>query len=132
MRGRVTAAWRAAAIRVAIVLALALGPARVPSLGTAGPEQRIREPALPPRPGLVSHRGLPGHAPENPRAGFAACLALRLGFELDVRRTRDGHLDEAVEADVVRLARKHGVLGRVVCIGRAISEPSVRWKLRAA
>jgi glycerophosphoryl diester phosphodiesterase len=143
------------------------------------------------------------HAPENTLAGFAACIELRLGFELDVRRTRDGHLvclhdddvkrttngkgkvaemtlaelrkldagawfdpafagqrvptleevfgllqdrqatdalvaldfkidDEAVESDVVRLAKKHGVLGQVVCIGRAISEPAVRQKLRAA
>jgi glycerophosphoryl diester phosphodiesterase len=156
-----------------------------------------------PTPRLVGHRGLMRHAPENTLAGFAACIDLRLGFELDVRRTRDGHLvclhdddvkrttdgrgkvselaladlrkldagswfdsafagqrvptladvlallkerqagqvlvaldlkidDEAVESDVVRLAKKHGVLGQVVCIGRAISEPSVRKKLRQA
>jgi glycerophosphoryl diester phosphodiesterase len=141
------------------------------------------------------------HAPENTLAGFAACLELGLGFELDVRRTRDGHLVcvhdadvrrttdgkgavsdltlaelrrldadsrfdaafagqrvptleevfalarergraglrialdlkvEGVEADVVRLAARHGVLGRVVCIGRAITEPAVRRKLRRA
>jgi glycerophosphoryl diester phosphodiesterase len=143
------------------------------------------------------------HAPENSLAGFAACIDLRLGFELDVRRTSDGHLvclhdddvqrttdgkgkvaeltlaqlrqldagawfnpafagqrvptleavfallkerragavlvaldlkidDETVEADVVRLANKYGVLGQVVCIGRAISESVVRKKLRAA
>jgi hypothetical protein len=35
MRGSVAAPSRAVAIRVAIVLALALGPALVPSLGTA-------------------------------------------------------------------------------------------------
>src|SRR5262245_19242383 len=40
----------------------------------------------------VGHRGLILDAPENTLAGFAACLELRLGFELDVRRTRDGHL----------------------------------------
>lgn len=154
-------------------------------------------------PHVVGHRGLLRHAPENTLAGFAACIELRLGFELDIRRTRDGHLvclhdedvkrttngqgnvaeltlaelrkletgarfapafagqrvpaleevfallkerqaaqvlvaldfkidDETVEADVVQLARKYGVLGQVVCIGRAISEPTVRKKLRAA
>lgn len=152
---------------------------------------------------VVGHRGLPLHAPENTLAGFAACLDLRLGFELDIRRTRDGHLvcvhdddvqrttngkgkvadltladlrgldaggwfdpafagervptlaeaftllrdrgtspvlvaldfkcaDATVEADVVRLARTHGVMDRVVCIGRAISEPGVRRSLRQA
>jgi glycerophosphoryl diester phosphodiesterase len=152
---------------------------------------------------LVGHRGLIHHAPENTLAGFAACIELRLGFELDVRRSGDGHLvclhdedvrrttggqgkvadltlvelrkldagagidpafagqrvptleevfgllkdrpaapvlialdlkidDETVEADVVRLAKKYGVLGQVVCIGRAISEPEVRKQLRAA
>jgi hypothetical protein len=33
---------------------------------------------------------------------------------------------------VVRLAAKYGLLGQVVCIGRAISEPAVRRKLRQA
>ncbi len=153
------------------------------------------------RPAVVGHRGLMRHAPENTLAGFAACLELGLGFELDVRRTRDGRLVcvhdadvrrttdgkgkvsdltlaelrrldaggwfdpafagqrvptledvfalardrgregllialdikvEGVEADVVRLAAKYGVLGRVVCIGLAISEPAVRRKLRRA
>jgi glycerophosphoryl diester phosphodiesterase len=40
----------------------------------------------------VGHRGLPRHAPENTLAAFAACLELRLGFELDVRRSKDGAL----------------------------------------
>lgn len=151
----------------------------------------------------IGHRGLIHQAPENTLAGFAACIELRIGFELDVQRTRDGHLvcihddtvdrttngkgkvsdltlaeiqaldagqwfdpafqgervptveeafvllrrkhpvevlvavdfkcdDEAVEADVVRLAVKHQVLGQLVCIGRAISIPAVRRRLRAA
>src|SRR5687767_512439 len=45
-------------------------------------------PAADPLP--VGHRGLPRHAPENTLAAFAACLELRLGFELDVRRSKDG------------------------------------------
>ena len=136
-------------------------------------------------------------------AGFAACIDLKIGFELDVRRSRDGRLvcihddtldrttdgsgkvreqtleelrqldagswfdpafageriptleevfelvgkrkanrvlvavdfkaeDEQVEADVVRLAVKHQVLDRLLCIGRAISMPEVRKRLRAA
>lgn len=151
----------------------------------------------------VGHRGLCRHAPENTLAGFAACIDLKIGFELDVRRSRDGRLvcihddtldrttngsgkvseqtldelrqldagswfdpafageriptleevfelvrkrqssrvivavdfkadDDAVEADVVRLAVKYQVLDRLLCIGRAISMPEVRKKLRAA
>ena len=41
---------------------------------------------------IVAHRGLLLHAPENTLANFRACLELRLGFEFDVQRTRDGHL----------------------------------------
>lgn len=46
----------------------------------------------PARPLIVAHRGLLQHAPENTLANFRACLELRLGFEFDVRRTKDGHL----------------------------------------
>jgi glycerophosphoryl diester phosphodiesterase len=41
---------------------------------------------------LVGHRGLPTHAPEETLATFNACIDLRVGVELDVRRTRDGQL----------------------------------------
>ena len=158
------------------------------------------DPPAPNAPRLVGHRGLIRHAPENTLAGFSACLDLRVGFELDVRRTKDGQLvclhdadlkrttgtaakladltlaevkkldagsrfdpafagervptleevfallgerkvdvlvaldlkEESVEADVVRLAKKHEVLGKVVCIGRAIENPAVRRNLHAA
>jgi glycerophosphoryl diester phosphodiesterase len=43
-------------------------------------------------PQIVGHRGLLRHAPENTLAGFRACLELRVGFELDVRRCKDGRL----------------------------------------
>jgi glycerophosphoryl diester phosphodiesterase len=157
--------------------------------------------ARPPLP--VAHRGLFRHAPENTLAAFAACLELRLGIELDVRRSKDGHLvvlhdadlkrttngsgkvadrtlaelkkldagrwfdpafagqriptldevfalvaarghadtlvavdlkidDGQVEADIVRLAKKHGVLGRILCIGTTIESPAVRRRLRQA
>ena len=43
-------------------------------------------------PVIVGHRGLIKHAPEETHANFAACLDLRIGIELDVRRTRDGRL----------------------------------------
>ena len=50
---------------------------------------------------IVAHRGLLKHAPENTLANFRACLELRLGFEFDVQRTRDGQLiclhDETLE-----------------------------------
>ncbi len=154
-------------------------------------------------PRLLAHRGLFRHGPENTLPAFAACLELRLGFELDVRRSKDGRLvvvhdatlqrttdgkgkvaehslaelkkldaggwfapafaatriptldevfallkargqadslvaidlkidDGKVEADVVRLAKKHGVLSRLLVIGTAIDSPAVRKRLRAA
>ncbi|MBI2803741.1 MAG: hypothetical protein HYX68_01995 [Planctomycetes bacterium] len=147
------------------------------------------------------------HAPENTRAGFSACINLRLGFELDIRRTKDGVLvcvhdddvkrttngkgkvadftlaelqrldaggwfapefkaervptleavfalmkanhqpgaqatglvcldikveDETLAGEVVALAKKHGVLPQVMCIGLAIEDPKLRAKLKAA
>jgi glycerophosphoryl diester phosphodiesterase len=44
------------------------------------------------RPLIVAHRGLLQHAPENTLSNFRACLELRLGFEFDVQRTKDGQL----------------------------------------
>lgn len=150
---------------------------------------------------VVAHRGLLRHAPENTLANFRACLELRLGFEFDVERTKDGHLvcihDDTVDRttdgsgnvsqltldeirkldagswfdakfawekvptveevlkllseyrhhdilvavdlkaqnvarDVVRLAEKHGVLNRLLFIGRTISESQVREEIAAS
>jgi sialidase-1 len=168
---------------------------------TLGNRPPANEPA--PLPQLVGHRGLLRYAPENTLAGFAACLDLRVGFELDVRRTRDGHLvclhdddvkrttngtgkvsaltlaelskldagswfnpafagqhvptldevfallkgrqaapvrvvldlkiaDPQIEHDIVRLAVKHGVLRQLLCFGRAVYDPAVRRRFRAA
>ena len=157
--------------------------------------------AAEPRPMVVAHRGLLRHAPENTLANFRACLELRLGFEFDVQRTKDGHLvvihDAAVDRttdgtgrvaeltlaevrrldagswfdprfagervptvekvlklvaeyrrydvlvavdlkaedvaqDVVRLAERYDVLHRLLFIGSAISDPSVRDQIRRA
>jgi len=44
------------------------------------------------RPLVVGHRGLMHSAPECTLTGFRACLALGIGFEFDVRRTKDGQL----------------------------------------
>jgi glycerophosphoryl diester phosphodiesterase len=44
------------------------------------------------RPLVVGHRGLVHAAPENTLAAFRACLALRVGFEFDVRQSGDGQL----------------------------------------
>ncbi len=153
-------------------------------------------------PRIVAHRGLLRHAPENTLANYAACLALGLGFETDLQRTRDGHLvcihdttvdrttdgrgrvsdltlaelrkldagswfdpafagqkvptlaevlelvrrqrkpdtliamdfkgdDPQIERDMVRMAKRHGVLENIFSIGRAITEPEVRRRLRA-
>jgi len=40
----------------------------------------------------IAHRGMLRHAPENTLPAFAVCLELQMGFELDVRTTKDGHL----------------------------------------
>lgn len=40
----------------------------------------------------IAHRGLLIHSPENTLANFTACQQLRLGFEFDVRRSKDGTL----------------------------------------
>lgn len=152
-------------------------------------------------PQIVAHRGLLRHAPENTPANFRACLELRLGFEFDVRRSKDGHLiclhddtvdrttdgkgkagdltleelrrldagswfhasyreeriptvdevfallaanprvdvlvavdikgdDPAIEADTAKLAKKHGVLARLIFIGRTIESPEVRARFK--
>lgn len=52
----------------------------------------ISEAAEPLQPLIVAHRGLLLHAPENTMANFRACLELRIGFEFDVQRTKDGKL----------------------------------------
>lgn len=43
-------------------------------------------------PVLIAHRGLLRHAPENTLPAFRVCLDLRIGFELDIRTTKDGEL----------------------------------------
>lgn len=157
--------------------------------------------AEPIRPLIVAHRGLLLHAPENTLANFRACLELRIGFEFDVQRTKDGQLvclhddtvdrttngtgkvaelsldeirrldagswfdpkfagkpvptieevmkligeyrqydvliavdlkAEGVEQEVVRLAKRYDVLQRLLFIGRTISEPAVRERIKAA
>lgn len=61
---------------------------------TAGVEADERKPddTTTGRPHVVAHRGLLRHAPEDTRPAFRACLELRCGFEMDVRRSKDGHL----------------------------------------
>ncbi len=50
----------------------------------------------------IAHRGLLRHAPENTLAAFAACLELRMGFELDIRTTSDGKLVVIHDDNLVR------------------------------
>jgi glycerophosphoryl diester phosphodiesterase len=160
----------------------------------------LLSPAAAADPVLVGHRGLPTHAPEETAAVFNACIDLRVGVEIDIRRTRDGQLvclhDATVdrttdgtgklaamslrelrqldagkkfdpaftgervptldeffvllkerksailvaidlkepdcEADVVKLAMKHGVLPQLVFIGLTIVDAKVRAKLKEA
>jgi glycerophosphoryl diester phosphodiesterase len=187
-------ALRKLALPVSFVIVLLAGYAAEPA---------AQEPAAPARPLVVAHRGLLLDAPENTLANLRACLELRIGFEFDVRRAKDGALvaihddtvdrttdgtgpvagrtlaelqaldagswfgseyrgeriptvdevfallarhetagvliavdlkgdDDAIERDVVRAAQRHKVLPRLLFIGRAISLPEVRQRLREA
>lgn len=71
-------------LRVLFALVFALSGLAIP-IASASEGER-------PQPLVVAHRGLLRHAPENTLANFRACLELRLGFEFDVQRTKDGHL----------------------------------------
>jgi uncharacterized protein (DUF885 family)/glycerophosphoryl diester phosphodiesterase len=59
---------------------------------------------------VVAHRGLLKHAPENTLSNFRACLELRIGFEVDVRRTKDGHLVCVHDDTVERTTKGHGAV----------------------
>lgn len=62
-----------------------------------------------------------------------AVLGLIAAYQVAGLYTVDLKADDAeVEADVVRLATKHGVLQRLLFIGRAIDHPEVRSRLKAA
>lgn len=64
--------------------------------------------AVEPSPRIVAHRGLLKVAPENVLPNFRACLELRLGFEFDVRRSRDGHLVCVHDTTVNRTSNGQG------------------------
>jgi glycerophosphoryl diester phosphodiesterase len=59
-------------------------------------------------PRIVGHRGLIHDAPENSLAGFTACLELRIGFEVDVRRSKDGVLVCVHDATLARTTNGKG------------------------
>ncbi len=61
----------------------------------------------------VAHRGLIRHAPENTLSNFRACLELRLGFEFDVERTKDGQLVCIHDAEVDRTTNGTGKLSEL-------------------
>lgn len=65
------------------------------------------------RPRIVAHRGLLHYAPENTLANFRACLELRLGFEFDIERTRDGHLVCIHDSTVDRTTDGSGKVSRL-------------------
>ncbi len=59
---------------------------------------------------VVAHRGLLKHSPENTLSNFRACTELRIGFEVDVRRTKDGHLVCVHDDTVDRTTKGHGAV----------------------
>jgi glycerophosphoryl diester phosphodiesterase len=68
-------------------------------------------PALAADPFVVGHRGLPTHAPEQTLSAFNACIDLRIGIEIDIRRTRDGQLICLHDATVDRTTDGRGKVG---------------------
>lgn len=74
------------------------------------PTARADEPR---QPYIVAHRGLLRHAPENTLANFRACLELRLGFEFDVERTKDGHLVCIHDSSVDRTTNGKGKVNQM-------------------
>ena len=83
-------------VLIVSAVGLAQEPKTDPTPKTDPPTPKVPPPPTPVVPPAVpvpvGHLGLPDFAPENTLSGFAACLNLRLGYELDVRRTKDGHL----------------------------------------
>ena len=68
------------------------------------------------RPLVVGHRGLLQAAPENTLTAFRACLALRVGFEFDIRRTKDGQLVCLHDAAVDRTTDGRGLLAEIAFV----------------
>jgi glycerophosphoryl diester phosphodiesterase len=90
--------------------AIVLNRARSVALALVLIAARTALPADPPRPIVVGHRGLMHSAPECTLAAFRACLALRVGFEFDVRRTKDGVLVCLHDETLDRTTDAHGKL----------------------
>lgn len=65
------------------------------------------------QPAIIGHRGLFRDAPENTLASFGACIDLGLGFELDVRRTKDGTLVVLHDVKVDRTTNGSGTLAEI-------------------
>jgi len=57
---------------------------------------------------VIAHRGLFKHAPENTLSAFRSCLAVRIGFEVDVQRAQDGPLVCIHDNTVDRTTDGHG------------------------
>lgn len=70
-----------------------------------------QEPTAGLKPLIVAHRGLLKHAPENTLSNFRACLELRIGFEVDVRRSKDGTLVCVHDDTVNRTTNGRGAIG---------------------
>src|SRR5262245_56946166 len=71
------------------------------------------QPAKVKQPHLIGHGGLITEAPENTLAGFAACLELRLGFEVDVRRSADLRLVCVHDYKVNRTTNGNGLVAEM-------------------
>jgi glycerophosphoryl diester phosphodiesterase len=79
------------------------------------------------RPLIVGHRGLMQAAPENTLAAFRACLALKVGFEFDVRRTKDGQLVCLHDDTLERTTDGHGKLAELTAAELALLEAGGRF-----
>ena len=88
----------------------------------------------------IGHRGAAGHAPENTIAAIRSGISLGVDFvELDVRRTRDGHLAVMHDELVNRTTNGSGLIGemtwdelQLLDAGHGERVPSLQAALAAA
>lgn len=78
-------------------------------------------------PVLIAHRGMLRHAPENTLPAFRVCLDLRIGFELDIRTTKDGELVIIHDDSLPRTTNGPGKSIRDVTWAEAQQLDAGRW-----
>jgi len=85
-----------------------------------------------PTPLPIGHRGMVQTCPENTLSGFEACLKSQVGFELDVRRTRDGRLVVLHDATLDRTTTGTGKVAEVTFADLKKLDAGVKYNAKFA